>query len=340
MNDGKIVWLKSKFINRITSVETVRKLMFLTAAAIVLSTLFSLFGRYRYFELFTHFRLQYAWLALICFIVSVVLRFWKISMLVAACALFNVWQIAPYYYPVAAAPCRENDSSKITLRLMSANVQGNNKNFRGLIEAVESVNPDVLVLLEVTENWRVNVQVLDSEYRYSRIEPRAGGSGLAVFSRYPIESADVLTLDASTQPALFCKINLESTLLSVLIIHPPTPMRADKFAYRNNQFGLAASIMKNASEPKLLVGDFNTTMWSPYFEDLVKDSGLRDSRTGQGLYPSWNALLPAFFGIPIDHCLVGDKMEIESFKTGGYTGSDHRPLILNVRIEKQNNQPR
>jgi endonuclease/exonuclease/phosphatase (EEP) superfamily protein YafD len=327
--------LKTKFVNRITSVETVKKLTFLTAAVLVLSTVFSLFGRYRYFELFTHFRLQYAWLALICVVISGVFRFWKISLLVAVCALFNVWQIAPYYYPSSvAAPRQENNRSEINLRLMSANVQGNNKNYQGLIEAVESVNPDVLVLLEVTENWRANIQVLDSEYRYSKIEPRAGGSGLAVFSRYRIESADVLTLDASTQPALFCKINLESTLLSVLIMHPPTPMRADKFSYRNGQFSQAASIMKNASEPKLLVGDFNTTMWSPYFADLVKDSGLRDARTGRGLYPSWNAALPAFFGIPIDHCLVGDKIEVESFETGNYTGSDHRPLILNVRIEE------
>lgn len=92
--------------------------------------------------------------------------------------------------------------------------------------------------------------------------------------------------------------------------------------------------MKNAAEPKLLVGDFNTTMWSPYFADLVKDSGLRDARTGRGLYPSWNAALPAFLRIPIDHCLVGDKIEVESLETGNYTGSDHRPLILNVGIEK------
>lgn len=327
--------LKSKFVNRITSVETVKKLTFLTAAALALSTLFSLFGRYRYFELFTHFRLQYVWLALICAVVSGVLRFWKISLLVAVFALFNVWQIAPYYYPSSVAMLRqENGSSEINFRLMSANVQGNNKNYQGLIEAVKSVNPDVLILLEVTANWRDNIQVLNSEYRYSKTEPRAGGSGLAVFSRYPIESADIVTLDASTQPALFCKINLEGALLSVLAIHPPTPMRADKFAYRNGQFAQTASIMKNASEPKLLVGDFNTTMWSPYFADLVKDSGLRDARTGRGLYPSWNAALPAFLGIPIDHCLVGDKIEVESFETGNYTGSDHRPLILNVGIKK------
>lgn len=220
---------------------------------------------------------------------------------------------------------------------MLANVQGNNKNYSELVQAVKFVKPDILVLQEVTENWWENIQELKSEFPNSKPVVRSGGSGLVLFSRYPIESTNILTFDSSTHPALFCVINLEGTLLSILTIHPPTPMRSDKFAYRNGQFAQAAVILKTALEPKLLIGDLNTTMWSPYFTDLIQNSGLRDARVGQGLYPSWNDLMPAFLRIPIDQCLIGDKIEVESIETGNYTGSDHRPLIINLKINMTSN---
>jgi endonuclease/exonuclease/phosphatase (EEP) superfamily protein YafD len=331
------MYLTPKFINQITFLKLVKKLTYLTVAIISALTLISLLGRYPYLELSTHFRLQYAWISLICIVVLSFLRSCKLVLPITLCAFFNLAQIIPYYY----APERQiQDLPANTLKIMLANVEGSNKNYPALIQTVKSVNPDFLVLQEITDKWWSNIQVLTSVYPYFKAVPRPGGTGLAIFSRYPIEAAEVLFFDESTHPALYCKINLEGTLLAVLAIHPPTPMNPIKFAYRNGQFAQAASIMKTAAEPKLLIGDFNTTMWSPYFEALVKDSGLRDARLGKGLYPSWHAGLPPFMSIPIDHCLVGKKIDVNSIETGNNTGSDHRPLILNLRIEKQNAQAR
>jgi endonuclease/exonuclease/phosphatase (EEP) superfamily protein YafD len=84
----------------------------------------------------------------------------------------------------------------------------------------------------------------------------------------------------------------------------------------------------------VLIGDLNTTMWSPYFSELVKGSGLRDARLGFGLKPTWPMPLPALFQIPIDHCLVSDDIEVLGVRTGGATGSDHRPMMFDVRVEE------
>ena len=134
--------------------------------------------------------------------------------------------------------------------------------------------------------------------------------------------------------ALICKINLDGTLLSVLTIHPPTPMRNDKFIYRNKQFAESAKLLKNTPEPKLFIGDLNTTMWSPYFVDLVKDSGLRDVRIGKGLKTSWISFFPPPFRIAIDHCLVSESIEVATVELGEFTGSDHLPLVVNLKIAK------
>jgi endonuclease/exonuclease/phosphatase (EEP) superfamily protein YafD len=186
------------------------------------------------------------------------------------------------------------------------------------------------VLQEFTEEWQKHLNILDAQYPHSTVVPRPGGSGMAVFSRYPLEHAEVLTLDASTHPALLVRVNVEGTRLTVLSLHPPTPVRPEKFANRNEQFANAASIMKGAGVPKVLIGDLNTTMWSPYFTDLIRGSGLRDARLGFGLSPSWPVPLPPPFQIPIDHCLVGEEITVEGIRTGRRVGSDHRPLIVNI----------
>lgn len=301
-----------------------------TSVAVSAFTLASLFGRHSYLELATHFRLQYALAASACVILLVVFHSWRLLPLALCCAAFNLAVILPYYSPTSLPA---TSPGAIRLRVMHANVLGSNKDYSALTAAVEEARPDVVVLQEFTEEWQEHLKSLSSQYPYSEAATRPGGSGMALFSRYPLEGAEVLTLDASTHSALSARVKIDGVTFSVLALHPPTPVRPDKFANRNEQFARAASIMRGTQGPKLLIGDLNTTMWSPYFTDLVKESGLRDARQGFGLRPSWPVPMPALLQIPIDHCLVGGGMAVEAIRTGGRTGSDHRPLIVDVSFE-------
>ena len=312
-------------------VELIHRLVQITCILTFILTAVSLFGRYPYLELATHFRLQYFWTLIPCVILLCLFNDWKWLVPCAACALFNGFYILPYYF---ADNYQAKDVPKVNVRLVLSNIEAKNKDRESLIESINSANPDILVLQEVTEGWWRKIQHLTDIYPHFKAHPLSGGGGLALFSRFPIEQADVLQLDSSPHPAMFAKINLDGTILTVLTIHPPTPMRSDKFTNRNKQFAESAAIMKSAPNPKVLIGDFNTTMWSPYFVDLIADSGLRDVRKGRGLYPSWNTILPNFMRIPIDHCLVGDTIEVGNVELGDDTGSDHYPLIVDLKIEK------
>ena len=91
-----------------------------------------------------------------------------------------------------------------------------------------------------------------------------------------------------------------------------------KFVQKNNQ-------------PTIIVGDFNITPWSPYFNDFIQRSELLDTRKGLGVYPTWpKQIFPLM--IPIDHGLVSSDIKLHSFNRGPNFGSDHLPLILNVSI--------
>lgn len=289
----------------------------------------TLFGRYSFLELTVHFRFQYAIGSFVCLILLAVFRRWKLCLLMLVCGVFNFAQIVPYYF---AAPHRIETANSQKLRLMTANVAMKNENYAAFHESVRISAPDVLVLQEVTEKWNREIKSLRSAYSYFEIVPKQGGAGLAIFSRYPLESTKLLFAESSMHPALLAVINFNGTRLTVLLMHPLTPMRPDKFANRNEQFQQAAELIKSTPEPKLLVGDLNTTMWSPYYSDLVDNSGLYDSRIGRGLYPTFESHLPLIFGIPIDHLLTGETIQIENLAFGVPTGSDHRPLVIDLKV--------
>lgn len=307
--------------------------LLVVVASVVVSafTSASLFGRHPYLELASHFRLQYALAATACVILLVAFHSWKLLPLALCCATLN-WMFILPYYAAASRPTFASDA--IRLRVMQANVLGGNRDYAALTAVVEAERPDVMVLQEYTDSWHEHLQALHTQYPYFKAAPRQGGSGMALFSRYPLEAAEVLTLDASTHLAILARVNVDGVPLTVLALHPPTPMRSDKFSSRNEQFARAAAIMRETRGSKLLIGDLNTTMWSPYFMDLVRDAGLRDARRGFGISPSWPVPLPPPFQIPIDHCLVSEEMSVEAIRTGGRTGSDHRPLIVDVSLKR------
>nr|WP_094673053.1 hypothetical protein [Hydrocoleum sp. CS-953] len=74
-----------------------------------------------------------------------------------------------------------------------------------------------------------------------------------------------------------------------------------------------------------MAGDLNTTMWSPYYQKLEQKTGLRNSRLGFGILPSWPAkgfshsivfyILSRFFQIPIDHCLISSEIKVVNVET-------------------------
>lgn len=311
--------------------ELIRRLIQITCIVTFLLTIATFFSRYIYLELSTHFRPQYLLASIFCIVLLCILKDWKWIIPCLLCVAVNGIYIFPYYF---AETYKVKDVPTINLRLTLANIEAGNQDRESLIKSINSANPDILVLQEVTEGWWRKIQHLDTTYPYIKSLPRSGGSGLAIFSRFPIEQADVLQLDSSTHPAIFCKINLDGTILSLLTIHPPIPIGKNKFANRNQQFAESASIMKSAQNPKVMIGDFNSTMWSPYFTDLIENSGLYDVRKGRGIYPSWHSFLPRSMQIPIDHCLIGDGIEVNNLGLGDYTGSDHFPLIVDLKIEK------
>jgi endonuclease/exonuclease/phosphatase (EEP) superfamily protein YafD len=100
---------------------------------------------------------------------------------------------------------------------------------------------------------------------------------------------------------------------------------------RNKHLMTIAETVRNIDGPSIVMGDLNCTSWSPYFADLLRLSGLRDSRLGFGIQPSWTGNT-RFMAIPIDHVLVSHEIDVLDRHTGSKIGSDHLPVLVDLSV--------
>ncbi|MEL6340871.1 MAG: endonuclease/exonuclease/phosphatase family protein [Myxococcota bacterium] len=122
--------------------------------------------------------------------------------------------------------------------------------------------------------------------------------------------------------------------LLLIATHPIPPIGPDETLARNAQLVELGKKAAESERPVLLVGDLNTTPFSPSFSDLLRHGGFRDSARGHGYAPTW----PTFFlplSIPIDHALHSSNVEIVDRRVGPNIGSDHYPLVVTVRYETE-----
>lgn len=309
------------------------------------------FGRGHHLcELTSHFKVQYFFAALILMACLFLLRSHKAWVVCAFATLcLNFSMLAPWYLATvmtsAAANSNAEQSEKIAavttarthLKILFSNLLYGNRDHDSLIELVRIEQPDVFICQEFTAEWAQALSVLRGEYPTLISIPRPDGSGIALFSRIPLAYEKVLTLGPAYRPGIYAQLRLEGATVSLLTIHPPTPIAAADFRDRNWQLAEAADFAREMPGPKIVIGDLNTSIWSPYLADFKAEAKLVDARAagGAGILPTWPTFLPRLLRLPIDQCFVSRELNISSIKTGAQIGSDHLPLIVELDVAPQ-----
>jgi endonuclease/exonuclease/phosphatase (EEP) superfamily protein YafD len=282
------------------------------------------------FELTAHFKLQYLLVALACLLVFVTLHAWWSALAAGVTVVLNLVMVLPWYLPQPQADLTQPHYS---MKILFANVEDANENFSELISYVVEENPQVLIIQEATESWIDRLTVLQERFPYAKALPRPRSVGIALYSRMPVERFDVIALGSRRIPGLFARLNGGGGVLSVVTVHPRPPLRRHDFRQRNEQLRETAAMVQALPAPKILVGDLNTSLWSPYYARLIRHTGLTNARQGFGVRPTWPAWMPwPFLRIPIDHCLVSPDIGVLKMRTGRNIGSDHLPIVVDLVI--------
>ena len=283
---------------------------------------------HRYLELFSHFRLQYLLSSLLLALIFLVLRRRTHGALMLAVTLLNAWFVAPWYLgqeqDVAAGAPR--------IKLLHANVLTDNESHSELLDLIASEDPDLVFVQELTPEWSQTLAALHADYPYRRTEPRDDSFGIAVYSRIRLDSVQLIRSPPLDLPTLRVHASINGTALTLISTHPIPPMGRYLYAARNEQLVSIAETVMAGDGPTVLLGDLNISMWSHHYRQLERVTGLRNSRHGFGIHPTWPTFLPIAL-IPIDHCLVSPGVRVLDMKTGPGIGSDHLPLIVTLAIE-------
>lgn len=283
----------------------------------------------RLLELTTHFKLQYFGGALFFTALYALIRAWRWMAAAALCTIISGASLVDFYVKPANALSGRTEKH---LRLMQANVLYSNDNYQSLLVQVQREQPDLLFLQEYTPAWERNTQSLRAAYPHGIVDTRGNVGGNAALSHWPLTTTQMIDAGNYLSPTLEVNLAVGSQTLTVLTAHPHIPSQ-EAFPYRNLQLQKMGEHFSQITGPKILIGDLNTTMWSPYFHDLLQQSGLRDGRIGFGILATWPQCgWSPLLRIPLDHCLVSPQVRVENFRQGADIGSDHLPVIVDIAI--------
>lgn len=294
-------------------------------------------GRWHSFlDVASSFQLQYFALAVILTAVLLLARSLRWSLLGGVCVLITGFFVVPWYVPQRTGPTAPGSA---TLRLALMNVLQSNDRFGDVCCEIEQFAPDVVVLQEVDEQWLAGVEPLGLSRPYHVYAPGDFVRGIAVLSRFPLADVHLESFGNATSPSVVCHIIVDGTAVLLVATQPWPPADADSFRSRNEQLRLVADHLATAADPRILVGDLNVTMWSPFYRALETRTRLRNTRQGFGVLPTFPMDRLPLLRVPIDHCLVSADIEVADCRLGKPSGSDHAPLFAELLVPRVSPEP-
>lgn len=284
-------------------------------------------------DLFSHFRVHYLMAAAILAVAALGRRRrWTAAVGVALVAA-NAAAVVPALPGIAAVAA---DAGGGTIKVVAFNLNYGNRDYARVADFLRREDADIVFLTEASPGWRALVRDLAGLYPHQLIGTSAGGSkfgrdGIAVLSKRPWLAAEFRRNPLRGWPTFVGRFDGGTgtfRLIATHLMYPYTP-RGHRTQEREVDFLVEA--VNERPDPVLLVGDLNMTPWSNHWRRLVGTTGLRGA---SGLVPTWPSPLAAI-GIPIDHALGKGGVRVVKAWTGPALGSDHRPLIAEVRLPRR-----
>lgn len=329
-------------------IKVIPFLLFLGIIFITLISLVSsLLGSNLILEIVSHFKLQYLISSVLLFCLLLLTRPPKNFVFSSLfCLAILLVEVAPWYIPHTV----QSGNNTNQLKILSSNINIQNQNYDKVVSFIRQEQPDIAVILENTEAWIKPLDSLKDILPYSIFDANPPGSiGIAVYSKLPLKNASVNFFGLQKNPSIVANVNLNGQDISLIAIHPPPPKPGGLFEERNKQLEETSKYIKSLSNPVIMIGDFNTTMWSQYYKKFVSDTGLRNASQGFGIIPTWPreaaysvySRLPSpilwLLSIPIDQCLISPEIQVLKIRSGVNVGSDHLPLIADLLVPGKKN---
>jgi endonuclease/exonuclease/phosphatase (EEP) superfamily protein YafD len=262
-------------------------------------------------------------------------RRWWLAMASATVVACHLTWVLPDFRPATpyVPPYTATADPSPPIKIFYANVRGgSNLDMDSLLDEALREDPDVIVLVEVQPYWwrQMIEQNPLKAYPFGTDMLHRNAGDIGVFSRLPVRRMDPIRVENRTILSLDILCGTES--LQLFALHSPRPM----FQVNDDYFKFWQKVDQVVAEqrgPSVVIGDFNATQHSRVYEQLESD-GLRSAHEDRGLgyvttWPNRQQPVPP---IRIDQAFLSPEVECLSIEEGAGSGSDHKSLILELRV--------
>lgn len=269
--------------------------------------------------------------------VSLSLRQWRVAGVAAVVMLAFAWMVLPRWIgsgnPASAG-------SGPAIRVLTANLLFGRADPEAMLALVRDHQVDVLTLQEYTMDAeaaldRAGIAAL---LPYRESHPAGGGSGSAVYARFPLHDGGVRTNPCGFLQAYAIAAVPGARPVVVESAHPAAPSDMDNLdCWRADLAGQPGADDAPATPNgpvRVLAGDFNSTVDHRAFRRVV-GRGYRDAATtvGKGLVGTWGpydgSRIPP---VTIDHILVDRRVGVRAVSVHRIPGSDHRAVLAELKL--------
>jgi len=222
------------------------------------------------------------------------------------------------------------------IRVASVNLLHSNADPRPFDSWLKKEKPDLLVALEIPSMWEILLKSYTKEYPYQKFIPAKPTSWkihpwkMGILSKYPLNGFVSHSMGPDAIPWAETVIDLHGLNLRIIALHAMPPIDQKHLKLRNQVFQKVADKTRGESIV-MVMGDFNATVHSPAFQELIQSAELKNASAGFGRIPSWRPLPRfGFLALDLDHILVHPCIHVKEMHSGPDIGSDHKPLVAEI----------
>lgn len=200
-----------------------------------------------------------------------------------------------------------------TIRLLLWNV-ASSTDAEGRLAAIARENADVVAFVETS------MTALSAEGRAAADVRKR----MVVLAPGAIAEEECADLGSSARCRIFSLVVRERALRLVLFDSAGNPIRDRRVGMERLRARLAT-----LEGPTIVMGDFNLPADSAWFDPLRATHLNAFEATGRGWAGTWPVFAPV---LQLDHVWVSREAEVVQARHGWSTRSDHRPVIVDVRL--------
>ena len=251
------------------------------------------------------------------------------------------YQVALVWRYTPLAPCEVQqhrlDDRDRRISLVMSNVLQTNRHADRLLATVRDRDPDLVLCVETDDWWEKQLDTLVETHPHVVRSPLPNTYGMLLYSRLPLEEAQVDFLVEPDIPSIQANVRLpDGTLVWLNCVHPrpPVPGESDESLERDAELLMVGKRVRDAALPVIVCGDLNDVAWSRTTRVFQKVSRLVDPRKGRGFYSTFHARWPGF-RYPLDHVFHSDDFRLVAMGRLDNVGSDHFPVYVALSHEPQ-----